>query len=92
MSDSEATDRWTELDNHVKDHTAQAWARKYLTHLERAHFNQRSRTPGEIPRLELATVQPDFKQASKKLLLLDLEGVRQSRAISLRSLSCSLQD
>ncbi|KAL7411649.1 glycosyltransferase family 20-domain-containing protein [Mrakia frigida] len=75
MSDAEATDRWTELDNHVKDHTAQAWARKYLTHLERAHFNQRSRTPGEIPRLDATLIKPEFKQAKKRLLLLDLEGV-----------------
>ncbi|CED85313.1 Trehalose-6-phosphate synthase component TPS1 and related subunits [Phaffia rhodozyma] len=75
MGEEEKKTRWTELNAHVVDHTAQAWARKYLSHLERAHAGQQSRLPNEIPKFEVSAIQEDYRHAGTRLLLVDLEGV-----------------
>lgn len=48
---------------------------EFLAHCERAHAGQLSRTPGDIPHLQLDSFQKDFLSAHKRLLLVDFEGL-----------------
>lgn len=48
---------------------------EFLAHCERAHAGQLSRTPGDIPHLQLDSFQKDFLAGQKRLLLVDFEGL-----------------
>ncbi|KAG8215355.1 glycosyltransferase family 20 protein [Butyriboletus roseoflavus] len=83
MSDDEALSRWEDLHNHVVTQTAQAFVTSFLTRCLRAHTEHTAQTDlSLVPVVDMARLLPRYKHSSKRLLLVDFEGVIWIRDMS----------
>ncbi|KAF9437804.1 hypothetical protein BGZ76_011046 [Entomortierella beljakovae] len=74
MKEEEKLIRWNELRKHVCTHTAQFWARGFVSELVKVHSDVQRRYSIHIPLLDMAVVLPQYKSAKRRLLLLDYDG------------------
>lgn len=83
MSDDEALSRWKDLHNHVVTQTAQAFVMSFLTRCLRANTEHTAQTDlSMVPVVDMGRLLPRYKHSSKRLLLLDFEGVIWIRDMS----------
>lgn len=73
MPRDEVDARWHDLHRTVMSQTAQHWVASVLSQLERAHARQPCMETLFTPELDLAQMQPEWRAAKSRLVLLDLE-------------------
>ncbi|KAF9580263.1 hypothetical protein BGW38_003163, partial [Lunasporangiospora selenospora] len=74
MKPQEKTIRWNELHKHVCTNTAQFWASGFVSELIKVHGDIQRRYSIHIPHLDMQAILPQYRQAKRRLLLLDYDG------------------
>ncbi|KAF9356901.1 hypothetical protein BGX26_004576 [Mortierella sp. AD094] len=74
MKEDEKSVRWNELRKHVCTNTAQFWAQGFVSELVKVHSDVQRRYSIHIPLLDMAAVLPQYREAKRRLLLLDYDG------------------
>lgn len=74
MSDQEKSRRWNNLNQIVRTHTGGAWANGLADALGRVHEQHTAHDATAIPRLSLSEISNAYKQAKKRVFILDYEG------------------
>lgn len=74
LTPKESNQRWEKAFNHVKTHDATNWVTGFLTQLKKAYIEQQRGVPTVLPKLNVDAYSEKYKQAEKRLFVVDYEG------------------